>query len=605
MSSVSSHDGSEKDVFLHRMPDGFPHRYSSMRKTDLLDTFDAVRHRETDSWSVAATIDDQESIISGPGGTASLIGSSRATAEGRETDDDRSTLDGISETRDHPILLGDNTSTSASSFRLEALRDLDAPSHHHHHNHDNASSITTDDDKRSRSNAAEFGDEGTRSATADFGDESESDDDTNHHHHHHRHHNVVNDDISAPPQPQPSFATVPKSFAELMEENEVLHNQLRNLQIAQKHQSEVIENLRSLTGCNEEIYGRALHLSQVTPEELDQWNQQSKLINTTIATTATTSRPVSSTYSHTSSTAAATAGPSVGVATVAATAAPPTAMSNIPPSSLPSTTIAAPIATALPLSTSPGDAPTPVYELNYHNTINSRSLTQQLARLAELVIRFVQLTVEHDPSWCPTLEQFLFTQISDAYFIPLPFGTENQQLLNLAYEDQIRRFQTTLGANFAKWYRRQTVQSLSLNPATKEYLEMVRSQMTQKLEQMLAEGTGTVNKLVNGGGDENSNSSSNNNNNNTQRTGEQDIIEHRNLWNNVLDQCTALSLVIHGGEADVSIQPLVIGSKYDEQVMAVVGDVHADQDKTVKMVISPLFIDEEQVVLLPARVLLQ
>ena len=46
MSSVSSHDGSEKDVFLHRMPDGFPHRYSSMRKTDLLDTFDAVRHRE-------------------------------------------------------------------------------------------------------------------------------------------------------------------------------------------------------------------------------------------------------------------------------------------------------------------------------------------------------------------------------------------------------------------------------------------------------------------------------------------------------------------------------------------------------------------------------
>ena len=531
-----------------------------------------------------------------------MIGSSRATAEGRETDDDRSTLDGISETRDHPILLADNTSTSASSFRLETLRDLDAPSHRHHH-HDNASSITTDDDKRSRSNAAEFGDEGTRSATADFGDESESDDDTNHHHHHHhhhhRHHNVVNDDISAPPQPQPSFATVPKSFAELMEENEVLHNQLRNLQIAQKHQSEVIENLRSLTGCNEEIYGRALHLSQVTPEELDQWNQQSKLINTTIATT--TSRPVSSTYSHTSSTAAAAAAPPVGVATTA-TAAPSTAITNIPTSSSAATTIDAPITTSLPLSPSSGGAPSTTYEFNYHNATNSRTLTQQLAHLAELVIRFVHLTVEQDPSWRPTLEQFLFTQISDAYFISLPFGTENQQLLNLAYADQIRRFQTTLGANFAKWYRRQTVQSLSLNPATKEYLEMLRSQMTQKLEQMLAEGTGTVNKLVNGGAGENNSSG---NNNDAEGRGEQDIIDHRNLWNDVLDQCTALSLVIHGGEADVSIQPLVIGSKYDEQIMAVVGDVHADQDKTVKMVISPLFIDEEQVVLLPARVLLQ
>ncbi|KAI9251745.1 hypothetical protein BDA99DRAFT_521086 [Phascolomyces articulosus] len=578
MSSVSSHDGSEKDVFLHRMPDGFPHRYSSMRKTDLLDTFDAVRHRDTDTWSVAATIDDQESVISGPGGTASLISSSRATAEGRETDDDRSTLDGISETRDpmHTSLLADNTSTSASSFRLEALRDLDVP-------HDNASSITTDDDKRSRSNAAEFGDEGTRSATADFGDESDtnSDVDSNHHLHHHQrthHHNVVNDDISAPPQPQPSFASVTKSFAELMEENEVLHNQLRNLQIAQKHQSEVIENLRSLTGCNEEIYGRALHLSQVTPEELERWTQQSKLINTSMApTTTTTSRPVSSSYSHASSTA-------------------PAATTTAIPTTAPVAT-SAPIATAVPISPSGGTAaPTTGYEFSHHTTPNSRALTQQLARLAELVIRFVQLTVqEDDQSWRPTLEQFLFTQISDAYFIPLPFGTENQELLNLAYADQIRRFQTTLGANFAKWYRRQTVQSLSLNPATKEYLELLRSQMTQKLEQMLAEG-GTVNKLVNG----ESNTAT------TEQEGRDNgIIEHRNLWNDVLDQCTALSLVLHGGEADVSIQPLAIGSKYDEHVMAVVGDVHADSDKVVKMVISPLFIDDEQVVLLPARVLLQ
>ncbi|KAI9494257.1 hypothetical protein BDB00DRAFT_819435 [Zychaea mexicana] len=596
MSSVSSHDGSEKDGFLHRMPDGFPHRYSSMRKTDLLDTFDSVRHRDTDTWSVAATIDDQESVISGPGGTASLISSSRATAEGRETDDDRSTLDGISETaRDmHPaLLLGDNTSSSAS-FRLEALRDLDGPLLHH----DNASSITTDDDKRSRSNAAEFGDEGTRSATADFGDSSDtSDDETegqamHHHHHHHHHHNVVNDDISAPPQPQPSFASVTKSFAEIMEENEVLHNQLRNLQIAQKHQSEVIENLRSLTGCNEEIYGRALHLSQVTPEELDRWNEQGKSIGAGGAGVAgvnvgatggagagapvpssaasVPSRPVSASYSHHSTTSATNTNP-------ATTAANPTS------SGAPN---AGPIATAAPISATPA-----AYDMD-HTMPNSRSLTQQLARLAELVIRFVQVTVP-DETWRPTLEQFLFSQITDAYLVSLPFGTENQDLLNLAYADQIRRFQTTLGANFAKWYRRQTVQSLSLNPATKGYLEMLRAQMTEKLETMLTEGGRGGNKMVNGSGGDNEDHATT-------------IIEHRSLWNEVLDQCTVLSLVIHGCEADVSVQAVAVGAEYDEHVMAVVGDVdHADKDKTVKMVISPLFIDEEQIVLLPARVLLQ
>ncbi|KAI8140262.1 hypothetical protein BJV82DRAFT_623356 [Fennellomyces sp. T-0311] len=527
MSSVSSHDGSEKDAFLHRMPDGFPHRYSSMRKTDLLDTFDAVRHRDTDTWSVAATIDDQESVISGPGGTASLISSSRATAEGRETDDDRSTLDGISDdnVRDmHPALLADT-----APFRLETLRDLDGPA-------DNASNIT-DDDKRSRSNAAEFGDEGTRSARGDFHSDS-SDDETDTH----PHHNVVNDDISAPPQPQPSFASVTKSFAELMEENEVLHHQLRNLQIAQRHQSEVIENLRSLTGCNEEIYGRALHLSQVTPEELDRWNHQSKLplMGSSASSTSSSSRPVSSSF------------PTQAIVSQH------------------------PVPTPAPIATS-------AHEFDGNHGINSRTLTQQLARLAESVTRFAQATV--DDRFRLTLEEFLFSQITESYLAALPFGTENQDLLNLAYADQIRRFQTTLGANFAKWYRRQTVQSLSLNPATKEYLELLRGQMTRKLESMLTDGG--VALKANG------------------NTDHAVTIQHRNLWNDILDQCTALSLVIHGADADVSAQPVAIGTKYDEHVMAVVGDVHADKDKTVKAVISPLFVDEERMVLLPARVLLQ
>ncbi|KAI9319960.1 hypothetical protein BX666DRAFT_1853000 [Dichotomocladium elegans] len=431
MSSVSSHDGSEKDGNHFSRLDGFPHRYAALRKTDLLDTLD-IRHRDTDTWSVAATIDDQESVISGAGGTASIISSSRATAEGgRESDDDddRSTLDGT-------------------------LRDLDG-------SHDNAS---TDDDKRSRSNAAEFGDEGTRSAATDFDQSDTSDDEANG-----QHHRVVNDDISAPPQPQPSFASDSKSFAELMEENEALHTQLRNLQIAQKHQSELIENLRSLTNCNEEVYDQALHLSQ---------------------------------HQH---------------------------------------------------------------QHQQHQPADPRSLTQQLARLTELVTRYVQTTVPDDAEARIKFEQELFAGIVELYFDSLPFGTENQQLLNLAYSDQMRRFQNTLGANFAKWYRRQTVQSLSLNPASKEYLHHLRDQMTDRFFRQQ---------------------------------------QHKQEWDDLLNQCATLSLIIHGGNADVAVQTIEPGSKYDPHTMAVAGEDQGDGSKTVKTIISPLFIDEDQVILLPARVIL-
>lgn len=544
MSSVSSHDGSEKDVLFHRMPDGLTPRYTAMRKTDLLDTLDAVRHRDTDTWSVAATIDDQESVISGPGGTASLISSSRATAEGKETDDDRSTLDGITDGNNNssgsmrdgmaPALLPDVTS-------LRQLRDMDGP-------HD-TSSFTTDDDKRSRSNAAEFGDDGTRSAAADFDDHSEpsrDDDDGS------STHNVVSDDISAPPQPQPSFASVTKSYAELMEENEMLQTQLRNLQIAQKHQAEVIENLRSLTGCNEEVYGRALHLSQVTPEDLQRWNSQS---NSKVVVP-----------------------PAAAAATTATTTTPSSTSSSLPNySTSPANTMPLP--------------PPPAYTLPglgrpyFDYEVNARTLTQQLARLAELVIRFVQESVV-DASLQISLEQYLFEQITEFFFESLPFGTENQQLLNLAYADQIRRFHSTLGSNFAKWYRRQTVQSLSLNPASKEYLEIMRSQLTERLLDMLAtfEQSAT---------DEGASAPP------------PPEIKHRSLWDEILDLCTSLSLAIHAGDADVMIQNPGIGTKYDEDIMAVIGDVHADKDKRVKLVVSPLFVDEEETVLLPARVLLE
>lgn len=559
MSSVSSHEGSEKDIFLHRMADGLPPRYAAMRKTDLLDTIDSARPRDTDAWSVAATIDDQESVISGPGGAASSI---RAMTEGgRETDDDRSTLDGLNDgsgaARDggiHQVLLTDTT-----PFRLDALRDLDGV-------HDNASNLT-DDDKRSRSNAAEFGDDGTRSAAADF-DHSETSDDegggasT---------HNVVSDDISAPPQPQPSFASVTKSYEELMEENELLHNQLRSLQIAQRHQSDVIENLRSLTNCDEEIYGRALHLSQVTPEELERWNEQAKQQLQHHHHHRHHHHQQHQQHQH-QQPSSISSSPAATVPAYSNPAAPPHSNS----------------VTSAPLS-GPGAAPPPsstasgahhVFDFDHPPTvsvINARTLTQQLVRLAELVTRFVKELVDTN-NWQIKLEQDLYKHITDLYFCALPFGTENQELLNLAYADQIRRFQSTLGSNFAKWYRRQTVQSLSLNPATKEHLSQLRAQMTERLVKMLQD---------------------------IDQDASEKITQHRQVWDEILDLCTALSLEIHGGDADVSVQTLQVGSRYDEDVMAVVGDIHADKDKTVKAVISPLFVDEEEAVLLPARVLLE
>ncbi|KAF1807040.1 hypothetical protein FB192DRAFT_1295478 [Mucor lusitanicus] len=443
MSSVSSYEGSDKDSFFQRsFIEGSSARHSYLRKTDLLDTLDTSRLRDTDTWSVAATIDDQESVISAHGGgPPSIISSSRMTMD-RETDDDRSTLDGEASIRDH-----------LHDMHLSERMGNDE-----------------DDDKRSRSNAAEFGDDGARSATGDFENSVASDGEDE---------RIVDDQIMAPPQPQPSFASVNKSYAELMEENEILQSQLRNAQLAQKHQEEMISNLRNLTGCDDELFGKALNLSQIK-------------------------EPAAS----------------------------------------------API-------------------------VNARTLTQKLARLAETLTRFVQSTV--DEEYRLQLEQALFLQITQSYLNSLPFGTENQHLLNTAYSDQIRRFHSTLGAYFAKWYRRQTVQSLSLNPATKEYLADMRNGLTEEMLRLLSTMPKTSGRSL----------------------------DHMHIWDDILEMCAALSLEIHGGDADVTAQSIAVGSSYDDQVMALVGPNTTTQGKHVKMVISPLFVDEEQVVLLPARVTLE
>ncbi|KAI8073412.1 uncharacterized protein B0P05DRAFT_494033 [Gilbertella persicaria] len=444
MSSVSSFEGSDQKSFLDGSSSSLRHSY--LRKSDLLDTFETSRLRDMDTWSVAATIDDQESVISAHGGPPSIISSSRMTID-RETDDDRSTLDGESSIREHlhDMHLADNT-------------------------------LDDEDDKRSRSNAAEFGDDGTRSATADFDHSAESGDEDN----------VVDDQIMAPPQPQPSFASVTKSYAELLEENEILQSQLRSAQLAQKSQADMIANLRSLTGCNDEVYGKALNLSHLK----DDSKEKKKSVSSTL-----------------------------------------------PP------------------------------------IVNARTLTQKLARLAETLTRFVNSTV--DEEYRLELEQSLFMHITQSYLNSLPFGTENQDLLNTAYSDQIHRFHNTLGANFAKWYRRQTVQSLSLNPATKEYLQDMRNHLTEEMLQLLSTMPKTSGRSL----------------------------DHMHIWDDILELCSALSLEIHGGDADVTAQSIAVGSKFDEEIMALVG--HSTVDKRVKMMISPLFVDEEEVVLMPARVVLE
>jgi hypothetical protein len=491
MSSVSSLEGSDRDSLFHKnfSEASQAARHSYLRKTDLLDTLDTSRLRDTDTWSVAATIDDQESVISAHGGPPSIISSSRLTLD-RETDDDRSTLDGESSIRDH---LQD---MHLNQGRLDTLRDLAE--------HNLLRSVDDEDDKRSRSNAAEFGDDGARSATADFDHSVTSDDEDR------VNNNVMDDQISAPPQPQPSFASVTKSYAELMEENELLQSQLRNLQQTQKLQQDTILNLKNLTGCDEEVYVKALNLSHMNkPDELSSNSSENR------NQSEQGSRNESMFFESSS------------------------ALDN---------NQAAPI-------------------------INARTLTHKLARLAEMITRFANAAVNDNHKYA--LEQSLYTHITDAFLNVLPFGTENQDLLNIAYSDQIRRFHSTLGSNFAKWYRKQTVQSLSLNPATKDYLEAMRSNLTNEMMQLLA------------------------------TMGNTDSMDDMRMWNDVLDLCAALSLEIHGGDTDVSAQPISVGSKYDEEVMAVIDDTDSHDSNIVKMVINPLFVDDEQVVLLPARVVLE
>jgi hypothetical protein len=80
-------------------------------------------------------------------------------------------------------------------------------------------------------------------------------------------------------------------------------------------------------------------------------------------------------------------------------------------------------------------------------------------------------------------------------------------------------------------------------------------------------------------------------------------------WNNLLNLVEELSLEVHAGAADVFAQSIAPGSKFDDEVMRnlkpLTGDRESRPQKVVRKTISPLFIDEEELVVLPARVILE
>ncbi|GAB5591627.1 hypothetical protein Unana1_06527 [Umbelopsis nana] len=533
MSSASSHDGSDKDSFHHpRLPDTLAPRFAYLRKTDILDTLDSNRFRDTDAWSVAATIDDQESVLSGHGGSNLASVSGRHSLSERADDgDDNSTMDGGNSNPRPPVL----SSLSQQPQILEEMMDVQNDTQ-------SDNDDDKDDDKRSRSNAAEFGDD--RSAVADFGDDT-PDNITDS--------NVVSDEITAPPQPQPSFA-VSKSYVELLEENEMLQNQLRNLELAHKQQALMMDNLKTMGSGHDSF----------KENERQKVNFGTSSSNGSIGSVNSDSNrqllqpPQSPSLSHHHH------------------------HQNHQHSNQHHQQQQQ---QNLGLLCSDFE----LVDNRSQPIINSQSIGQKLEVFVNQVSGLISSIIttprssDMSDSTCHfTIEQQLFQELANSYLTTLPFGTENHSLLNTAYSDQITRFNSTLGANFAKWYRKQTVQSLSLNPATKQYLVNKRRELTSSFSRLLQSYSNPI-------------------------TVEQ--LESHSSWNSLLDLTEELSLEIHAGAADVFAQPIAPGSKFDDEVMRdlrpLTGDSESRPQKVVKKTISPLFIDEEELVVLPARVLLE
>ncbi|CAO3592877.1 unnamed protein product [Absidia cylindrospora] len=489
MSSVSSYHGSEKDMLHQRTMDGFMPRHAYLRKTDFLDAMDNSRlsSRDTDTWN-----DDNLAAH----GNAPTISANNISVDlnGQSLDIESLDIDTLVSQMDSRSMAsrsvaaeyGDRT-TDGFGSELSLTQDDDDHTHKDSDDHSIRGHTNDMDDNDSEINPIHDHHQHNEDGN-DNGMDNDGRYHRHHHHHHHRHHSphspvAVNDAIRAPTEPQPSIATVDKSYSHLVEENEMLQAQLRHLENTTKQQQAVIASMQ--------------------------------------------------TRHH----------------------------------------------------------PQP-YEDLLLGELNSSILSQQLTTWAERVTSFAR-------QWTTTttqqrqVEKDLFHHVMEYYLHALPFGTDHQLLLNTAYQDQLARFHNTLGLNFAKWYRRQTVQSLAMNPATHDYLHVVRMLITQHICRVLeADPT---------------------------------LVTESSEWQDLLDHCARLSLELHSSDQDVLIRPLAPGAPYDQNIMVVVDDDEKDSTmvaaedgdmteatlpkdqgatRTVKSVVCPLFIDEQDQVLLPARVIL-
>jgi len=295
-----------------------------------------------------------------------------------------------------------------------------------------------------------------------------------------RPHYEQNGDISAPGQPQPSFL-LNKTYQELVEENELLHSRLLNLQLSQQKQ------LSSPT--------------KVKNASLDGKGSSSDSSVATAAT-ATTIKKISDLTSTLHN-----------LILAIAQAHPP----NLEKTA------------SFMTSHFPGAHP-------------------QLTSVAPFV-----------------LEKLAFDALLQYFLSSLPFGGSNHQVLNAAYTDQLERFRRTLGTDAARWHRRSTVQSLAVDPATRAYLQEMRAAFTTHVK-------GLVNELF----------------------GDASQID--------LERCAGwaeeLSIEMHSGEVDISTH---LGDVGGEEVVVV---AEIEGKKGTRMVLSPLFVDDNGAVVVPARVVL-
>ncbi|RUS12860.1 hypothetical protein BC937DRAFT_86865 [Endogone sp. FLAS-F59071] len=493
MSSVSSHGSSNDQVPQHP-------RFTFLRKTDILDSLDASSDRgyEADRWSVAATIDDDtNSVISGTGG------GTRSTTGGPDKEHD-----------DHEERRADRR---AEERPQEIVEEDDEDKREN----DIVNSETLEDEE-------DHGFDDSRSAVADFGD----------------------DEISAPPQPQPSFV-VTKSYQELLEENELLASQLRDLELAHKQQSQLVENLKVLADGNEDLAHKALQTKDTAEQHFKERAEQAEQDKEDILAkieSATAAGVVSAAANSSSNS-------SSGNVMSSSTLADKIKRLTAGVSSLVSSVA------AYPLNSNPEHLKTLL-------TAHLDSADPALVSAATASPTLVTLVVE---------KQFNDHLVS-SYLNPLPFGTSDHEGLNSAYAAQLSRFRSTLGQDAAAWFRKQTLRSLPLHPDTRAYLQTTAANLGTALSTLLAA---------------------------TYVIPADRAAEHRRQIGAILEQAEELSLEIHAGERDVCAQEVERGTIVDDEIMSVVNlrtQAKPGEEQLVRFVVSPVFVDEEGYVLASAKV---